>query len=132
MATRQRDTPTVVLVEDDPPVRESLTAVIEASGLRVKSFASAKDFLAACDPQQASCLVLDVGLPGPSGIALHEELVRHDVCLPTIFLTGHAPPDVSDEARRRGVVAVFEKPCHPDQLIEAILSAIGKAGGSGS
>jgi two-component system response regulator FixJ len=127
MAKQPREAPTVFVVEDDPAVRDSLTFLIASSDLRVESFASATDFLAVHEPKRPGCLVLDVRLPGMSGVELHEQLVRAGTSLPTIFLTGHAPPEVSEEARRRGVVAVFEKPCPPEELIAAIHKAIGTA-----
>ena len=119
------DGATVLVVEDDTAVRESLTMLLEAAGFRVESFASAKEFLGRCEPEQPGCLILDVRLPGMSGIELHEELVRRGADLPTIFLTGHGSREVSAEARLRGVVAVFQKPCPPDELIEAVGNAIG-------
>lgn len=125
MAQSERDEPTVFLVEDDDAVRESLTALVELSNLRVESYGSATEFLSSYDPGRRGCLVLDVHLPGgTSGVDLHDQLTRDGAFLPTIFLTGHAPPEVSEESRRRGVVAVFEKPCSPDDLIDAIHRAL--------
>jgi FixJ family two-component response regulator len=130
MAEQQRDRATVLVVEDDTAVRESLTLLLEAAGFRVESFSSAKDFLHRGEPAQSGCLILDVRLPGMSGIELHEELMRRGVTLPTIFLTGHGSPEVSGESRQPGVVAVLEKPCPPDELIEAVGNAIGTVRGS--
>ncbi len=126
MASDPANEPTVYLVEDDAGVRRSLAFLIELSNHRVEVFASAQEFLAAYDPSRPGCLVLDVHLPGMSGVDLHQRLVRQGVRVPTIFLTGHAPPDVSDEARARGVIAVFEKPCQPEALLEVIERALGE------
>jgi len=115
---------TVFLVEDDASVRRSLTLLIELSKWRVEAFASGPEFLAAYDPSRRGCLVLDVNLPGMSGVEVHQRLVRQGGRMPTIFLTGHAPPALSDEARASGVVAVFEKPCPPEALLEAIGQAL--------
>lgn len=117
------DSATVFLVEDDAAVRDSLVLLIEMAGWPVAAFANARDFLAAYDAA-AGCLVLDVHLPGMSGTELHETLIENGTSLPTIFLTGHAAEPISDDARSRGVVAVFPKPCDPDQLIDAIASAL--------
>jgi FixJ family two-component response regulator len=126
MPAQTPDEPTVFLVEDDAAVRNSLALVIELSNLRVELFASGKEFLDQHDPKRRGCLVLDVHLPGMSGIELHEQLVSEGTYFPTIFLTGHDPPHISEEARRRGVVAVFEKPCPPEALIDAIRKALDK------
>ncbi len=127
MATEKSEEPTVFVVEDEPAVRESLTMVVESWGLRVEAFASAKEFLARHDASRRGCLVLDVHLSDTSGVELHERLVRAGTCIPTIFVTGHAPPGMSEESRERGVVAVFEKPCPPDALLAAIRKALHEA-----
>lgn len=115
---------TVFVVEDDAAVRDSLVLLFEMADMKVEAFGSSKEFLAGYDSKRRGCLVLDVNLPGMSGTELHAQLTDGGTFLPTVFLTGHAPPDVSDEARRRGVVAVFEKPCPPEKLIDAIRDAI--------
>jgi two-component system, LuxR family, response regulator FixJ len=116
---------TVFIVEDDASVRDSLVTLFEMSNLQVEAFASGKEFLSRYDPKRRGCLVLDVNLPGMSGTELHDRLTAAGTTIPTVFLTGHAPPAVSEEARRRGVVAVFEKPCMPEKLIDAVRDAIG-------
>jgi two-component system response regulator FixJ len=121
------DGPTVFLVEDDAVVRDSLVVLVEVEGFRVEAFSSAADFLASYDPTRPGCLVLDVRLPDMSGTELHERLLRAGIRLPTIFLTGHAPPEMSEESRSRGVVAVFEKPCPADDLVEAIRRGLAGA-----
>ena len=115
---------TVFLVEDDAAVRDSLTFLLELSDLKVESFASAQEFLSGYDSARPGCLVLDVHLPGMSGVELHDQLVRGGSCVPTIFITGHAPPIVTAEDREHGVVAVFEKPCPPRELIDVIKKAL--------
>jgi len=125
MGEQRHDEATVFVVEDDTAVRESLILLLEAAGFRVESFASAKEFLAGSAPRQPGCLILDVRLPGMSGIELHEELVRRGFTPATIFLTGHGSPEVSGDANLCGVVAVLEKPCSPEELIKAVSSAIG-------
>jgi FixJ family two-component response regulator len=107
---------TVFVIEDDDAVRESLVALFKLADLQVEAFQTGKEFLANYDSS----------LPGMSGTEVHEQLANTGIYLPTVFLTGHAPPDMSDDARGRGVVAVFEKPCRPERLIEAVRSAIGE------
>jgi len=115
----------VCLLEDDESVRRSLSLLMDLEGLRVEAYGSAQEFFAGFEPERAGCLVLDVHLPGMSGTAVHESLLQRDIRLPTIFLTGHAPPPLTAENRRQGVVAVFEKPCPPDELIAAVKRALG-------
>jgi len=115
----------VYLLEDDESVRRSLGMLMDLEGLQVEACASAQEFQEKFEPDGAGCLVLDVHLPGVSGTAVHESLVQREIRLPTIFLTGHAPPPLTAEARQRGVVAVFEKPCAPAELIAAVKRALG-------
>jgi FixJ family two-component response regulator len=126
---QRADATTIFIVDDDAAVRDSLAMLVELSGFRVESFACATDFLAAYDPPRPGCLILDVRLPDMSGPELHELLVRKGVHVPTIFLTGHAPLRESPESRRRGVVAVFEKPCPAEELIDVIRKATAGVSG---
>jgi two-component system response regulator FixJ len=123
--TQTLEPPTVFIVDDDAAVRRSLVALLELFELPVECYASASEFLAAYRPHRRGCLVLDVRLTGGSGIDLHSRLVREGGKLPTIFVTGHALPLITDEARRLGVVAVFQKPCRPQLLVDAIRKALG-------
>lgn len=116
--------PTVFVVDDDEAVRRSLRALIQLFHLKVEGFASAQEFLAVHDAKRPGCLVLDVRLPGLSGVEMHDQLVRSGVRLPTIFITGHAAPPLGEEQRRNGVVAVFQKPFRPQALIEVIRKAM--------
>lgn len=118
------DQSTVFVVDDDEAVRRSLAALIGLFNFPVECFGSAQEFLAAYDRQRFGCLVLDIRLPGLSGLDLHNALVEGGTHLPTIFITGHASPALGEEAARRGVVAVFQKPFRPQALIEAIRAAL--------
>ena len=82
--------PTVFVVDDDRAMRDSLSWLLDSVGLRVRSYATAAEFLADHDPAQPGCLVLDVRMPGMSGLDLQAELARRGVELPTIVITGHA------------------------------------------
>jgi len=107
-------------------MRESLAMVLRVLNLPVECFASAHEFLANYDGQRPGCLLLDVRLPGMSGVELHEKLVRDGVQLPTIFITGHGLPSMSDENVQGGILAVFEKPYDSEELLEAVRKAIGE------
>jgi FixJ family two-component response regulator len=110
----------VFVVDDDEAVRRSLQALIRLFHLPVECFASAQEFLAVFDGKRRGCLVLDVRLPGLSGVEMHNQLLDSGVRLPTIFITGHAVPPLGEEERKKGVVAVFQKPFRPQALIEVI------------
>jgi len=119
------DRPTIFIVEDDAAVRRSLMALLSLLNLPVECYASATEFLEAYEPTRRGCLVLDVRLGGGSGIDLHSRIVSAGSSLPTIFITGHALPMISDETR--GVVAVLQKPFRPQRLLEAIRRAVDLA-----
>lgn len=116
--------PTVFLVDDDQAVRNALELLLETAGLRTESFDSAEAFLAACDPARPGCLVLDIRMPGISGMRLQELLDARDIRLPIIFLTGHGNVSMSARAFRRGAVDFMEKPFDEDLLLERINEAI--------
>jgi len=115
---------TVFIVDDDAAMRRSLAAVMRLFDLPVECFASAAEFLATYNPSRRGCLVLDVHLAGVSGVELQAQLASQGASLPTIFITGHAVPTMSEEVRSRGVIAVFQKPFRPQQLVDAIRGAI--------
>jgi FixJ family two-component response regulator len=116
-------TPVVFVVDDDVSVRESLEALIETAGWRTKAFATALDFLASCRGTSPRCLVLDVSLPGLSGLDLQHQLGdRRD--LPIIFLTGHGDIPMSVQAMKAGAVEFLTKPFRDDVLLTAIRRAI--------
>jgi FixJ family two-component response regulator len=119
-------TPVVFVVDDDVSVRESVEALIETAGLRAKSFATAQDFLGACRDASPSCLVLDVSLPGLSGLDLQQRLGgRRD--LPIIFLTGHGDIPMSVQAMKAGAVEFLTKPFKADVLLTTIRRAIASS-----
>jgi FixJ family two-component response regulator len=116
-------TPVVFVVDDDVSVRQSVEALIETAGLRAKSFATALDFLGACRDASPSCLVLDVSLPGLSGLDLQQRLGdRRD--LPIIFITGHGDIPMSVQAMKAGAVEFLTKPFKADVLLTTIRRAI--------
>ena len=118
------DEPTVYLVDDDPGVRRTAKALIESVGLRVQAFASAREFLDSQRPDAPCCLVLDVRLPGVSGLDLQRELAKTNSPLPIIFITGHGDIPMSVQAMKAGAVEFLSKPFRDQQLLDAISQAI--------
>ena len=116
--------PTVFVVDDNPGVRKSLQALVEAAGLAVETYASAAEFLAAFDAQRAGCLVLDVRLRGESGLDLQDELRRRNAILPIIIMTGYADVPTTVRAFKSGAVDFLRKPVAPKKLIAQIREAI--------
>jgi len=115
--------PVVFVVDDDESVRTSLKELLESVGLRVELFDSADAFLASRIPDVASCLVLDVRLPGQSGLEFQTELTKGGISLPIIFITGHGDIPMSVRAKS-GAVEFLTKPFRDQDLLEAIRTAI--------
>ena len=118
------DRPTVFVVDDDRSVRDSLRRLITSVGLRVEVFSSAQAFLSAPRPDVPGCLVLDVRLPGLSGLDLQRELAQSHATLPIIFLTGHGDIPMSVRAMKRGAVEFLTKPFHKQELLDAVQEAL--------
>ena len=116
--------PTIFIVDDDSAVRESLAFLIRSMSLTVATFDSAQAFLAACDPALPGCLVLDIRMPGMSGLELQEELRRREVTLPIIFITGHGDVAMAVRAMKGGAVDFIEKPFNDQQLLDRINQAL--------
>ena len=116
----------VFVVDDDSSVRESLKNLIRSAGLSVQTFASAKEFLASPLPDVPSCLVLDVQLPGLSGLDLQEELAKAGIQIPIIFITGHGDIPTSVRAMKAGALEFLTKPVNDEDLLDAIQQAIAR------
>jgi FixJ family two-component response regulator len=116
--------PIVYVVDDDTSIREALSSLIESAGLRVQTFASAQEFLQLKRPNTPACLVLDVRLPGLSGLELQRKLSPARTRIPIIFITGHGDIPMSVQAMKAGAVEFLPKPFRDDQLLEAIQQAI--------
>ncbi len=116
--------PTVFVVEDDASVREALSSLIRSVGLRVEMFSSAHEFLRHKRPDAAACLVLDVRLPGLSGLDLQRELAGSDNAIPIIFITGHGDIPMSVRAMKAGAIEFLTKPFRDQDLLDAIQQAI--------
>jgi DNA-binding NtrC family response regulator len=116
----------IYVVDDDASVREALGSLIRSAGLRVETFASAQEFLARPRADVPSCLVLDVQLPGLSGLDLQQELAKADVQIPIIFLTGHGDIPMSVRAIKAGALEFLTKPFDDEDLLEAIQQGIAR------
>jgi len=120
---------TVFVVEDDGAVREALSSLIRSVGLRVEVFANAGAFLRRELPEAPACLVLDVRLPGLSGMDLQRELARTENAIPIIFITGHGDIPMSVRAMKAGAAEFLTKPFRDEDLLEAIRVAIRRHAG---
>jgi FixJ family two-component response regulator len=116
--------PVVHVVDDDESIRRSLSGLLQSVGLRVTTYNSAQDFLAADLPDTPGCLVLDVHLPGLSGLELQTVLVDTDRALPIIFLTGLGDIPTTVSAMKAGAVEFLTKPLNTGALLEAVRGAI--------
>lgn len=117
-------TGTVFIVDDDADVRRSVALLVHSEGLAVEAFASAKEFLEHYDPQKPGCLILDVRLPGMSGLAMQKGLDPSKVWPPIIFVTAHAEVHLATEAIRGGAVDFIQKPFSAQTLLERIHEAM--------
>ena len=115
-----QDVPTVFIVDDDADVRESLQELLESVGLLSKSFGTAQEFLLSPHGDGPSCLILDVRLPGISGLDLQLELKKGKVSIPIIFLTAHADVPMSVKAMKSGAVEFLTKPFRHQDLLDAV------------
>ena len=116
--------PIVYVVDDDMAIREAISDLLGSVGLRVEAFALPRDFLAFKRPNAPSCLVLDVRLPGSSGLEFQRKLVSANSAIPVIFITGHGDIPMSVRAMKAGAVEFLTKPFRDQDLLDAILLAI--------
>lgn len=120
------DPPTVMVVDDDPAVRAALDDLFASVGLRSRLFGSPHEFLRSKRPDAPCCLVLDVRLPGKSGLDFQRELNEANMRLPIIFLTGHGDIPMSVRAMKAGAVEFLTKPFHEQDLLDAVLLALDR------
>ena len=119
--------PTVFIVDDDDAVRRFLTGLIQSIDLRVEAYASATDFLDAYRPGRPGCLLLDVRMPGMSGLELQRELAERAIELQVIILTGHGNVPVAVQAMKAGAVDFIEKPFNNELLLDRIQTAVAQS-----
>lgn len=118
---------TVFVIDDDHSIQKSLSRLIRSVGYNVEVFASANEFLHRKHYEDPCCLVLDVRMPGLSGLDLQEELKKKEISIPIIFITGHGNIPMSVKAMKSGAVDFLPKPFDDQELIDAIYHAIEKA-----
>jgi FixJ family two-component response regulator len=117
------DRAVVFVVDDDPSMRRSLETLLRSVGHDVRLFSSAQEFMQAERPDAAGCLVLDVRLPGMSGLAFQQELAKAGVALPVIFITGHGDVPMSVRAMKAGAAEFLTKPFDDQVLLDAVHAA---------
>jgi FixJ family two-component response regulator len=116
----------VFVVDDDASMRESLQNLLRSVGLRVEAFTSAQEFLHNTRPEVPSCLVLDVRLPGLSGLDLQQQLAVGDLAIPIIFITGYGDIPMTVQAMQAGAVTLLSKPFRDQELLDAIQQALAR------
>jgi FixJ family two-component response regulator len=116
--------PTVFIVDDEKAMRDSLKTLMDTVGLNAQTYSSADAFLEAYDPKIHGCLVVDVRLPGMSGLELQEELVQERIKLPVIVITGHGDVPMAVQAMKMGALNFIEKPFRDQVLLDNIQKAI--------
>jgi FixJ family two-component response regulator len=118
--------PIVFVIDDDASVRDAVKRLIASVGLRVETFGSTREFLAAKRPDAPACLVLDVRLPDVSGLEFQRDLAALDFQIPIIFITGHADIPMTVRAMKAGAVEFLTKPFRGQELLDAVQEAIAK------
>ena len=118
------DQPIVFVVDDDASMRRALTNLFESVGLKVEAFGSALQLLQAKPPQVPSCLVLDIRLPGASGLDLQSDLAKANIHTPIIFITGHADIPMTVRAMKGGAIDFLTKPVRDQDILDAVQAAI--------
>ncbi len=118
------DAATVFIVDDDEAVRDSLSMLMRSVSQKAETFSSAREFLEQYDPERSGCLVLDIRMPGMSGMELHQELSDRGAILPIIFVTGHGDVPMAVEAMQRGAVDFLQKPYRDQDLLDRINAAL--------
>ena len=126
MATEMKPDPTVFVVDDDDAVRHFLGGLIASVELNVETYASAQEFLDAYERGRGGCLVLDIRMPGMSGLELQKELVTRDIRIPVVILTGHGDVQIAVQAMKAGAFDFIEKPFNNELLLDRIQKAVAQ------
>jgi len=119
-----RATPVVFVIDDDAAVREAIKDLLLSVGHAVEAFSTAEDFLARRDPQAPGCLVLDVRLPGTSGLELQKRLLAHKDRIPVIFISGYGDVPMTVQVMKAGAVDFLQKPFREQELLECVQAAL--------
>ena len=123
------DPATVFVIDDDGDVRASIQRLLKTVGLHGEAFASARDFLQRNMPEGPSCLILDIRLPGMSGLEVQRKLIDAGLSIPIIFISAHADVDMAVRAMKFGAVEFLTKPFRPQELVDAVQQALQRDAG---
>jgi len=118
--------PIVFVIDDDALIREGIQSLIKSIGIRAATFASARDFMLAKRPDAPACLILDVRMPGQSGLDLQRELTDAAIHIPIIFITGHGDIPMTVQAMKEGAMEFLTKPVRGQDLLDAVQMAISR------
>ena len=121
---RKNRRPTVIVIDDDHSVREALKGLFESVGLSAETYGSVKEFIAADDPEKAGCIVLDIRLPGQSGLEFQEALAQSDLPRSVVLISAHVDVPMAVRAMKAGAIDVLTKPVREQDLLEAVNRAI--------
>jgi FixJ family two-component response regulator len=125
-ATRHGHEPVVFVVDDDEPLRNAIASLLQLVGLRAECFSSAQEFLQRTLPDAPSCLILDVRLPGVSGLNVQEDLAKAGIPIPIIFVTAHGDIPMSVRAMKAGAFEFLPKPFRDQDMLDAVHLALSK------
>jgi len=122
MGTKQA--PLISVVDDDESVRDAIQNVLRSAGLRTETYASAEDFLDIGHPENSDCVVLDIRMPGMTGLQLQQRLTDDGLAIPTIFVTAYSDESARHQALEAGASAFLPKPFDPDGLLQSVQSVL--------
>lgn len=117
----------IYIVDDDASVRKAMARLMKATGLSAQTFASAETFLQSVEPTASDCLLVDIQMPGMSGLELQQQLARSGIQVPVIFITAFDDDNSREQARRAGALGYFRKPFDDQALLDAIFFATGRS-----
>jgi len=118
--------PTILVVDDDASVRDAISNLLESVGMRTRVFGSTEEFWKASRPNTPSCLILDVRLPGASGLEFQEQLAKAGVSIPVIFITAHGDVPMTSRAMKAGAIEFLMKPFQKEELLAAVRQGLEK------
>ena len=121
----------IAIVDDDESFREALERFLGTFALRVRSFASGEEFLESCESRFVACLLLDVAMPGMSGLEVTQQLRARGLRIPTVFVTAHADDEVRQHLMAAGAIAILPKPVDQQMLLRLVQQVVGEPGGDG-
>jgi len=119
--------PTVFVVDDDKAVRDSLHWLISSVGLNVETYASAQEFQQSCNPERPGCILMDVRMPGASGLDIQKEMATRPICPPVIIVTGHGDVQMAVRAMKDGAFDFIEKPFNDQVLLDLVRKAVDQS-----